>query len=568
LASALGATGVSAQVYALSSSFDDKTRQSLWVLGGAVGFLFLVVCANVANLALSRSLLRTRVYAIRSALGASRADLVREALVEHTLLAAVGCAAGIGIALGFVRLAKTVLPDAMTLQAFTPIAIDWRAAALAAALGTVAVLVGLPAAILGSRPSVQALIGAGARGTTSSAMARRLRASLVVLEICVSTALLVGAALMTRSLLKLEGADRGFDTTNLISIRLGLPGATYRAPGQSDRFVADAVRQLRATPGVTMATLGDLPMNSRPYMLGPVEFSSEPHAFTPPLIIPMLAVPPDYFQAMGLRLVSGRTFSPADGDDTVVVSEGFAKAHWPGGQAIGGAFRRESQSWQTVIGVVGDVRPLSADSWQRGQGVYYQTGHAPEAMRPVSSVSSIAEYRTLVVRSSQPARTVEALPQVIHAVDPQVVVARIALVDHLYADAIARPRTVFLLMTVFAVVGLTLAMAGVYGVLSHLVTQRLREIGIRLALGARPGDVGRAVVGSGIGLGALGLVSGLGLAFALVRVVRALLYDVNPSDPLSLGLVAAVLAVTSIAASWIPARRAMRVDPVALLRED
>jgi hypothetical protein len=303
-------------------------------------------------------------------------------------------------------------------------------------------------------------------------------------------------------------------------------------------------------------------------MLGPVEFSSEPHAFTPPLIIPMLAVPPDYFQAMGLRLVSGRTFSPADGDDTVVVSEGFAKAHWPGGQAIGGAFRRESQSWQTVIGVVGDVRPLSADSWQRGQGVYYQTGHAPEAMRPVSSVSSIAEYRTLVVRSSQPARTVEALPQVIHAVDPQIVVARIALVDHLYADAIARPRTVFLLMTVFAVVGLTLAMAGVYGVLSHLVTQRLREIGIRLALGARPGDVGRAVVGSGIGLGALGLVSGLGLAFALVRVVRALLYDVNPSDPLSLGLVAAVLAVTSIAASWIPARRAMRVDPVALLRED
>ena len=179
LASALGATGVSAQVYALSSSFDDKTRQSLWVLGGAVGFLFLVVCANVANLALSRSLLRTRVYAIRSALGASRADLVREALVEHALLAAVGCAAGIGIALAFVWLAKTVLPDAMTLQAFTPIALDWRAAALAATLGTVAALVGLPAAILGSRPSVQALIGAGARGTTSSAMARRLRASLV-----------------------------------------------------------------------------------------------------------------------------------------------------------------------------------------------------------------------------------------------------------------------------------------------------------------------------------------------------------------------------------------------------
>jgi putative ABC transport system permease protein len=415
---------------------------------------------------------------------------------------------------------------------------------------------------------VQALIGAGARGTTSSAMARRLRASLVVLEICVSTALLVGAALMTRSLLKLERADRGFDTTNLISIRVGLPGATYRAPAQSDQFVADAVRQLRSTPGVTMATLGDLPMNSRPYMLGPVEFSSQPDALSPPLIVPMLAVPPDYFSAMGLKLVSGRTFSPADGDEEVVVSEGFARTHWPGSQPVGAAFRRESQSWQTVIGVVGDVRPLAADSWQRGQAVYYQTGHAPEAMRPMASASSIAEYRTLVIRSSQPTRTVEALPQVIHAVDPHVVVARIALVDHLYADAIARPRTVFLLMSVFAIVGLTLAMTGVYGVLSHLVTQRLREIGIRLALGARPGDVGRDVVGSGVGLGAIGLVAGLVLAFALVRVVRALLYDVDPSDPVSFGMVAVVLALTSIAASWVPARRAMRVDPVALLRED
>jgi hypothetical protein len=332
--------------------------------------------------------------------------------------------------------------------------------------------------------------------------------------------------------------------------------------------VADAERQLRATPGVTMATIGDLPTNMRPYMLGPVEFSTHPGAMSAPLIVPMLAVPADYFPAMGIHLLAGRTFSPTDADSAILVSETFAKAHWPDGHAVGGSFRRASTAWQTVIGVVGDIHPMSGDSWQHGLGVYYQVGHAPEAMQPFMSASSIAAYRTLVVRSNSPTRTVEAVPQVIHAIDPHVVVARIALVEHLYADAIARPRTVFLLMVVFAVVGLALAMTGVYGVLSHLVTQRLREIGIRLALGARPGDVARIVLTSGVGLAAIGLMAGLGLALALVRVVRALLYDVNPSDPLSFGVVAVVLAVTSIAAAWSPARRAMRVDPVALLREE
>jgi predicted permease len=369
-------------------------------------------------------------------------------------------------------------------------------------------------------------------------------------------------------LLYLEGADRGFETANLISIRVGLPAVGYRDAASADQFIEAATARLRRAPGVTMATEGDLPTNARPYMLGSVEFSSQPGATGPQLILPMLAVPPDYFSAMGIRLVTGRTFGPSDSETTVIVSESFAKAHWRNGQAVGGRFRRPSQPWQTIIGVVGDIRSMSPESWQRGYSVYYQQGKAPEAMRPLLSASSIAEYRTLVIRSDEPARTVGALPLVIHALDPHVVVARIALVEHLYADAIARPRTVFLLMAVFAGVGLALAMAGMYGVLSYLVTLRLRDIGIRLALGAKPRDVGRLVLRNGIGLAAVGLLTGLGLAMALVRVVRALLYDVNPSDPWSFAGVSLLLALTSVVAAWRPARRAMRVDPVTLLREE
>jgi predicted permease len=570
-AAAAGLPDTTAAVYRLAGYTDERMQQSLWVLGAAVGFLFLVVCANVANLALSRSIHRTREFAVRTALGASRGTLVRETLVEHALIAAAGCAAGVALAAGFLRLAVAVLPDSMTISALTPVALDGRAILFAAGLGSLAALVfGVPAALVASRPSVSGLLGGTSRASTGSTSWRRLRSALVVAEVCVSTALLVAAALTTRSLLKLEAADRGFDTKNLLSIRIGLPSAGYGDAAVRDRFVADAVDRLRHVPGIAMATVGDLPTNARPLMLGPVEFSSRPGHPTEPLIVPMLEVPSDYFSAVGIRLVAGRPFMPQDTTDDVIVSQRFANQFWPAGNAVGGRFRRDGQSWQRVIGVVGDVRPMSADgsNWGRRLMVYYQQGKAPAAMRPIMSASSIAEYRTLVVRASRPVQAVAALPDVIHAMDPHVVIARIALVEHLYADAIARPRTVFLLMTVFAIVGLALAAAGVYGVLSYLVSLRLREIGIRLALGARPADIGRTIVQNGVLLAMAGLAAGMALAFGLVRLMRALLYAVEPSDPLSFVLVAIVLLAASTAAAWRPARRAMRVDPVALLRQE
>jgi predicted permease len=487
------------------------------------------------------------------------------------LIAAAGSVAGIALAAGLLRLAVVVLPDSMTISALTPIALDRRAITVAAVLGSLAVLVfGVPAALVASRPSLAGLLGSTSRASTGSASWRLVRSALVVAEVSVSTALLVAAALTTRSLLKLETADRGFDTRNLLSIRIGLPSAGYGDPAVRDRFVDDAVARLRRAPGISMATIGDLPTNARPLMLGPVEFSSRPGHPTEPLIVPMLEVPSDYFSGVGIRLVAGRAFTPQDTTDDVIVSQRFANQFWPGGNAVGGRFRRADQPWQRVIGVVNDVRPMSADGsdWGRRLMVYYQQGKAPAAMRRVMSVSSIADYRTLVVRASRPVQAVAALPDVIHAMDPHVVIARIALVEHLYADAIARPRTVFLLMTVFAIVGLALATAGVYGVLSYLVSLRLREIGIRLALGARPADIGRAIVENGVLLAMAGVAAGMALAFGLVRLMGALLYAVEPSDPASFALVAIVLLSASTAAAWRPARRAMRVDPVALLRQE
>jgi putative ABC transport system permease protein len=559
-----------AVVFRLSDSLDAKTLDALWVLAGAVGFLFLVVSANVANLALSRSLQRARDVAVRASLGASPGDLLCEALIENALVAAIGCASGVAIAWLLTRLAGVTLPVAMTTSAFNPIALNGRATLFAVALGALAALLfGLPVAVVASRSSMLGLLGSSSRSATGSVMARRLRATLVVLEVTVCTALLVGAALLTRTFIALETADKGFDTTNLISVRVALPAVGYADPNVRQRFVNDALTRLHATPGIEEATDGGLPTEVRPIMLGAVDFADRPNQPSDPLIVPMHEVPSTYFAALRIPLVTGRLFRPDDGPDAVLVSDTFARRFWPDRSAIGARFRSQGREWQTVIGIVGDIRPMAADVFGRRLDLYYQTGKAPDALRPrMSMVSSVADYRTLVVRVNRPADAISLVPQVIHAVDPRVVIWRTARVDDLYADAIARPRTVFFLMTIFAVAGLLLAMAGIYGVLSQLVSQRLREIGIRLALGARPTDVGGLVLRSGVGLAAAGLVTGLGLAAVLTHAMAMLVAEIGKPDFASMAVVVGVLLVTAVSASWSPARRAMGVDPVQLLREE
>jgi hypothetical protein len=328
--------------------------------------------------------------------------------------------------------------------------------------------------------------------------------------------------------------------------------------------VADRIRQL---PGVSGATVGGLPAERGLINFGQMEFAARAGVLTPRAIVPLREVPGDYFQTLGMAFQQGRAFRSDDPEGSVVVSRRLAAKYLSGTAVIGEHFRFNNGPWRTIVGVVADVRPLTDDR-SDGLEIYYLLGAASDALHALRKSSIIGDYRTLVIRSDQPAATMAQLSQAVHAVDPSIVIAKTDLVDHQFADAIARPRIVFLMMSVFAVFGLILAAAGMYGVLSCLVEQRMREIGIRMALGASRRHAGRLIFGSGLAFTGAGLVIGLGLALALVRVMRTLLYDVEPFDPASVALVASLLFVTAAVAAWMPTHRAMRVDPVSLLRED
>jgi predicted permease len=379
--------------------------------------------------------------------------------------------------------------------------------------------------------------------------------------------LLVGASLMTRSLMRLQAIDVGLDPINLVTMRIGLPAPRYTDPAVRDAFTGDLLDQLRHEPGIIGASAGYVPPRGTMVGIGPIEFGDRAERTGPNSLFPVFGIWPDYFRTVGIRLVQGRDFAAGDPDNPAIVSEDFARRHWPDRPVLGRRFRVGEGTWRTVIGIVSEVRSRSDVRGMESGQVYYPHDRVTDVARVSLPNSTIAEYRSVVVRARSLAAVVARLPAVVHGVDAHVVVSQMTPVERVFADEIARPRIVFLMMSVFAVFGLLLAAAGLYGVLSCLVVQRLREIGIRLALGARPRDVGRLILGSGLRLTAIGLAAGIGLALALVRVMRTLLYEVEPSDPTSVVLVSGLLLAVALAASWIPARRAMRVDPVSLLRE-
>jgi predicted permease len=562
-----GPAGVSAAVMTLEFALDERTQRSLVVLAAAVAFLLLIVCANLASLALSRSIARARDLAVCAALGASRGDLVRAAVVESALLGAIGAVGGATLAAGFLQIVRTVLPDAVSLSTLNPIDLDGRALACAGVLGlATAVLFGLPPAYLASRTAVADLLRWGGRSIAGHSGSQRFRGALVVAEVAMAMVLLVAAALMTRSLIKLNQADRGLDPAGLVAVRLGLPVAGYQDLAMRDQFAKAVTERLRHVPGVRAAGVGVVPPQTDKILFGNISIDGGPDE-PERLLVPAYDVSADFFATLRLPFKAGHTFPDHDLEPSAIVSESFARAHWPRGDAINKQFRVGDDDARTVIGIVGDVIQVEPGARARRTQVYLPLGQTRGLAAPVGPASAIAEYRTLVLRTDDPAAVVSSLPAAIHEVDPSVVVWKIDLVEHLFADAIARPRIVFVLMSVFAIFGLILAAAGIYGVLSYLVALRAREIGIRLALGARPSTVGLLVVRSGLALTVTGLVIGLAAALALVRVMRTLLYQVEPSDPTSVTIVVAVLTTAALVACLRPARQAMRVDPLTLLRE-
>ena len=564
---------------------DATTRTALFVLLGAVGFVLLITCANVANLFLSQAPTRQREMAVRSALGAGRAALVRSVLVESLLLAVVGGALGIVLANWGVGAILAAAPDRMVSLSTTPIEVDGRVLAVAAVLTILTGFIfGLLPALRGSRPNLETTLrtagGSGTRGSYG-----RVPGSLVVLEVAFAVILLVGAALMTRTLSNLNAIDAGFEPDGLITMHIALPSDRYPNMTAYVAFFDAISEKLRGVPGISGAAVSQ----GTPPSIGGISFGRpeiEGHGTpdTKTMVIPNGMVAATYFDTLGIPLIAGRNFQPGEPEGGVIISKAFADKYWPNGNAVGGRFRMSaSWPWSTVIGIVGSVQTSAGGDERTTIQFYYPyiarppkpaaAGTVPPSAaatqaKPSATPRRSYGYAQLIVRADNPSKAIPLIKQQIWSIDPNQPVEKVALVADTYAEMFAKQRFVLMLMGAFALVALVLTAAGIFGVLSQAVAQRTREIGIRMALGARPADVMKLIVSRGMVLTVTGAVLGIGAALALVKTLRTLLYGVEPTDPVSFAVVTVLLLAVALIACWLPTRAAMRVHPAVALRTE
>ena len=557
------------------ANIDDTTRRTLFVLLGAVGFVLLITCANVANLFLSRAPARQKEMAIQSALGASRGQLFRSVMLESVLLAAAAGGLGVLLARWGVDAVIAAAPAGLFARISTTVEIDGRVLAVAIGL-TIAtgVLVGLVPAFRGSRPNLEASLrgGAQARGRGSFG---RLPGALVALEVAFALILLVGAALMARTLINLHAIDAGFEPRGLVAMNVDLPSDRYPTGAARMEFFATLAERLRHTAGITDVTVSQ----GVPPSIGAISFGSpevEGRAGdVGRMVLPNGTVPPSYFSTLRIPFRAGRNFAPDDPRESVIISEALAQRLWPGDGSVGRRFRVSAKSpWLTVIGVVGSVQATAGSEERTTMQFYYPLLARPAApatpptAAPATPPRRTYSYNILVVRAENPVAAIPQIKEQIWALDRNQPVERVALVEDRYAEMFAKQRFVLQLMTAFALVALVLTAAGIFSVLSQAVAQRTREIGIRVALGARPRDVMRLVLSRGMLLTCVGGALGIAGAMALVRTLQALLYGIEPTDPASFAVVLAVLLAVALIACWLPTRSAMRVDPAVALRVD
>jgi predicted permease len=541
------------------------TRTALFVLLGAVGVLLLITCANTAALMLSDVEARRRDVAIRAAIGASRARLFGEHLVESLLLAGGGGALGVLIAFWGVEAIVAAAPPNLAHSATRPIEVDLRVLGMAAWTTVATGLVfGLLPAVRGSAPDVERVLKMGGRGGTRRAA---LPSLLVVAEVAFSLVLLVGAALMIRTFANLHAVERGFDGQGVVAVGVSLPTDRYNGAAARSAFFADLRERLQAQPGIS-----GLAFAAQAFGGAGITFADAGNvegrgsgAAAGPMRIPSNTVSADYFAVLGIPLVEGRTFTPADGTDAVVVSRSFAQRLWPDGRAVGRSFRLASGwPWQTVVGIAGDVaaRAVPGDSplqlYQPFPPPGPADGDAPRARGFVD--------RVVLVRASAGEAAVPAVRAAVRAIDPHQPLGKVQLVSDLYGDVFGRERFVLQLMVAFGAIAVLLTAAGIFGLVSHGAAARTREIGLRVALGAPAASIVALVSRRTTVLVGLGTVVGLAAAAALSRFLEALLFGVRPLDPVSYAVVAALMGAVAALACWLPTRRALRVDPAVALR--
>jgi predicted permease len=537
-------------------------RTALLVLMGATALVLLVACANVTNLMLSRTLGQRAELALRAALGASRGRLVRQLLVESVLLALSGGVLGVTLAFAGVRALGAVMPP--ELAGAAPAQVDVRVLAFSLVVALLTGLVsGLWPALDGSRANANETIKSG--GPTGSVGREGVwtRRTFVVAELAFALMLAVGAGLMLRSLQALLATDTGVRPQSVATLELTLPAASYQKSADRRRFYDGVMNRLRAVPGVNdVAVVNELPLRGKGSISITIEAEGRPPASDEERqFAQLLFTTPSYFSTLGIPLLRGRTFNvPYDSarPPEVIVNETMARTLWPDEDPIGKRIRSfmPKSPAPVVVGVVGDVRAVSLES-KRTPQMYYDFA------------SRLSPNAALLARGTVPPEVLATrLREAVHAVDPSQAVYNVRPMTEVISGAIAPRRTNTTLLTLFGIVAVGLAAMGVYGVIAYGVTRRTREIGIRMALGAQPRQILGLVAREGVLLAVLGIALGAGGAWALRRVLAALLYGITPNDPLAFGGAAIVLLAIALVATLIPARQALRVDPAKTIRAE
>ncbi|MEX2179665.1 MAG: ABC transporter permease [Gemmatimonadaceae bacterium] len=544
---------------------DENARLSIAAMMGAVTFVLLIACANVANLLLARANSRRREIAVRTALGAGRGRIIRQLLTESVLLSLVACPLGIGISYWMLDLVKASIPEGqmpyyIVFEINGPVLLYTVAIALLTGL-----IFGIVPAIQAARGDLQAALRDGGRGSGAGAGRQRLRSALVVGEVAMSLVLLVGAALFVRSFLNLQTQTGGVEVANLLTTRFFLPGERYAAENVLSARVEDVVQRVEAIPGVLSATASNLIPLSGGGGGGSLEIEGKPS--DSPAAAPRIfwaGVTEHWFATIGVPIVGGRTFTATEARDSsavAVINQTMASRFWPDVNPLGQRFRLlddSSRHWFTVIGVARDFMNEELDDDARAQPAFF-----------VSYRYMPTRNTGLVVRAEgDPVLLASAVRSAITAADPTLPVFETMSMEEVRRMGFWAQRLFGWMFSMFGIIALLLASVGVYGVISYGVSQRTQEFGVRLALGAQAGDVIRLVVRNGALLALTGIGIGLAGALAVTRVIQRLLFDVSPVDPLSFISVTLFLAAVALLASYVPARRATRVDPLTALRHE
>jgi predicted permease len=558
------AAGLWAFVLPLHEHLAGDLRLALMVLLAAVGCVLLIACANIANLLLARAAVRYKEIAVRTALGATRLRIVRQLLTESVLLASLGGVVGLLFAFWSFAFLKQLIPESMALSIKLGISAPVFSYTLLLSLLT-GLSFGIAPALQAAKLDLnEALKQSGGRSGLGAGH-RRLRGALVVVEVALSLMLLVGAGLLIQTFVRLRSLDPGFRSENVLTVTTNLPRSKYAELPKRMAFYQQVLERINALPGVTAAACTTAV---------PLTWKGGTNSFSVDGQTQMLGqsalhrqISADYFQTLGIPLRQGRHFNEHDGPESLpvaIINETMARQFWPDGEVIGKRFKLGSPDspnpWLTIVGIAGDVKQMGLDASVKA-----------EMYLPYQQVSyniSFAPNNLVIHTVGDPLSLVAALRQAVWAVDRDQPISNIQTMEEILASEVSQRRLGMSLLAAFAALALLLASLGIYGVLSYAVTQRTPEIGMRMALGAQPGDVLRMVLGEGMRLVLLGLGIGLSASFALTRVMANLLFGVSATDPITFIAITLLLIVVALLACYIPARRATRIDPMVALRHE